>query len=145
PVNLGGGGASPNEVQEAFVSTYYPGVTDIGQAMVLEVRPGDEISAIDLTIGHQQVYRIRGRVIDGRTGQPPPSVSLSISSRTLTGGGFTMFAQNQRYNSTDGSFEMRDVTPGAYVIGATGPDPVTGSINTSPSSTQQPRIQAPVS
>ena len=87
-LNIGGGGASPNEVQDVYVSTYYPNVnTDITLAASLNIQPGNEISGIDLSISRQQLYRIRGRIIDARTDKPPQAATLTISSRWLGGGG----------------------------------------------------------
>jgi protocatechuate 3,4-dioxygenase beta subunit len=141
--NIGGGGASPNEVQDSYVSTYYPGVTDLGQAAVLEVRPADELSGVDLKISRQQLYKIRGRVIDSRISQPPQTVSMTFASQTLTGGGFIMNGgPNQNYTAATGAFEFRDIAPGTYVIGATVPDPA--APNSSPLTSQQPRAQASV-
>lgn len=142
PANIGGGGASPNEVQDVYASTFYPNATDISLATILDVRAGNEISGIDLSIGRQKVYRIRGRILDARTGKPPQTATLSISSRTMTGGGFTMFGSNQRYNNLDGSFELRDVVPGPYAIGAYITE--TSGLMTSPSNSQQARAQAAV-
>lgn len=138
PVTVGSGGASPNEVRDVYESTYYPNVTDISLATMLDVRPGNEISGIDVVINRQQLYRIRGRVIDARSDRPPQAVSFSTSSRSLTGGGVTMTGgQNQKYNNADGSFELGSMAPGPYVIGAQ-----IGII--SPRSQDQPRAQATV-
>jgi hypothetical protein len=134
---------NPDEVQDVYVSTYYPNVTDMSLAAALNVQPGNEISGIDLAIERQQLYRVRGRVIDTRTDRPPQAATFSVTSRSLTGGGFTMFGgQNQRYNNSDGSFELRDMAPGTYVIGAQVTE--TSGIVTSPSAPNQPRAQAPV-
>ena len=143
PVNIGGGGASPNEVQDSYVSTYFPGVTDLGQATILEVRPADELTGMDLKISRQQLYKIRGRVVDTRTGQSPQTATMTFSSQSLTGGGVTMNGgPNQNYTPASGTFEYRDIAPGTYVIGATVPDPATP--NASPFNSQQPRALASV-
>ncbi len=143
PLSIGGGGASPNEVQDSYVSTYYPGVTDLGQATVLEVRPADELSGVDLKISRQQLYRIRGRIIDTRTGQSPQTVNMTFSSQSLTGGGFSMGGvPNQNYVPATGTFEYRDIAPGTYVIGATIGDPAGPAV--SPFTSTQPRAQASV-
>ena len=147
PINLGGGGASPNEVQDSYVSTYYPGVTDIGQAAVLEVRPADEQTGVDFKIARQQLYRIRGRVIDLRISQPPQTANMTFASQSLTGGGFVMGSgPNQTYNPATGTFEYRDIAPGTYVIGATLPDPAAPGATAPimPSSSAQLRAQAAV-
>jgi hypothetical protein len=145
PVNIGGGGASPNEVQDVYTSTYYPNVTDISYATVLNVQSGAELSGIDLSITRQQLYKVRGRVIDSRTDRPPQNASFSFSSRSLTGGGFVMSGlSNTKYNNTDGSFEMRDVAPGTYGIGVTVPDPANPSPSSLIAQPNQPRAQAAV-
>ena len=145
PLNIGGGGASPNEVQDVYVSTYYPNVTDITLATSLNVQPGNEISGIDLSISRQQLYRIRGRIIDARTDKPPQAATLTISSRSIGGGGFLMSSgPNTRYNNADGSFELRDMAPGSYGIGAQVTD-TSGVLPSSPlSQPNQPRAQAAV-
>jgi protocatechuate 3,4-dioxygenase beta subunit len=144
PVNIGGGGASPNEVQDVYVSTFYPNVTDISFATSLNVQAGSEISGIDLSISRQQLYRVRGRLIDARTDRPPQAANFTISSRSLGGGGFSMNgASTTRYNNMDGSFEIRDMAPGTYSISALVPDP--SAIQVSPlSQSNQPRAQANV-
>ena len=145
PVNIGGGGASPNEVQDVYTSTYYPNVTDISYATVLVVQSGGELSGIDLSINRQQLYKVRGRLIDSRTDRPPQTATFSFSSRSLTGGGFVMNGlSNTRYNNTDGSFEMRDVAPGIYGIGTTVPDPNNPSPSPLIAQPNQARAQAAV-
>jgi hypothetical protein len=115
PLEIGGAGDSPNGLQESYALTYYPGALDLKDAAPIEVQAGVELSAIDFTVPVQQLRKVRGRIIDSRTGQKPAAANLSIASRSLTGGGFTM-GQNQAYNPADGTFEIRDVAPGTYVI-----------------------------
>jgi hypothetical protein len=142
--NIGGGGASPNEVQDSYVSTYYPGVPDIAQAAILDVRPADELTGVDLRIPRQQLYKIRGKIIDTRIGQPPQNANMTFSSQSLTGGGFAMNGgPNQNYTSATGVFEYRDIVPGTYVIGATVPDP-SAAQSPSPLNSTAPRAQTSV-
>ena len=51
---------------------------------------------------------------------------------------------NTKYNNTDGSFEIRDVAPGVYGVGATVPDPNSPSPSPLIGQTNQPRAQAAV-
>jgi hypothetical protein len=112
-------GNSPNETSEDYESAYYPGVTDVGQASVVEVRPGDQVSAIDVRVAPLRVYRIRGRVIDARTGRPPAAPTISLSYLSATGLGSTLYSDvSETYDSRTGLFEFRDVAPGSYVLGA---------------------------
>jgi len=110
--------ASPNEVPErSFALTYYPGVMDSRAAAVIDVSPGGELNGVDLTVASQQLLRIRGRVVDSRTGQPPAAVGLSLAYRTL-GGASGAFSAGERYDSRTGEFELRNVPPGSYIFQA---------------------------
>ena len=123
-IPLGFDRGSPNAVQESYPLTYYPGVLDIQEAAAIEVQPGVNLTAIDFTVSRQQPYKIRGRVIDSRSGQRPGAVTIRILSESpdgesetiaLSSGGFTV---NASYNATDGTFEIRNVAPGSYVVKA---------------------------
>jgi len=117
PIEIGGAGDSPNGVQESYAQLYYPGVIDIKDAAVIDVQPGAELNAIDFSLPRQRLYRIRGRVIEARTGQRPAAASMSLGSRSLTGGGFSS-GLTSNYNASDGTFELRDVAPGNYTVAA---------------------------
>src|SRR5262245_27979966 len=141
-LEFGGTGDSPNGLQESYALAYYPGAADLKDAAAIEVQAGVELSGIDFMVPVQQLRKVRGRVIDSRTGQKPAAASLSIASRTLTGGGFSMGA-NQAYNSTDGTFEIRDVAPGSYVVTAQIQEP-NQTAPLPPSSPGRPGASVPV-
>ncbi len=77
------------------------------------------LTAIDFTVSRQQLYKIRGRVIDSRSGQSPGAVTIQIRSESPTGESeiiaFSSGARevNASYNATDGTFEIRNVAPGS--------------------------------
>jgi len=115
---FGAGYSSANRISQSYGLTYYPGVADQNSATGIDVQPGADLTGIDMFMGLQQSYRVRGRVVDSKTGQPPQSVAISIvqtgqplvmPSRTLTGG-------NSNYKGSDGTFEMQGVSPGEYTI-----------------------------
>ena len=73
----------PSGTGTVYAFSYFPGVADVSQAVMIEVKSAQEVS-YDMTARRQQMYRVRGRVLDSRTGQPPavrvqvtPCVSLS--------------------------------------------------------------------
>src|SRR5205814_1894085 len=66
----------------------------------------------------ERVYRIRGRVIDRRTGQPPKSANNSIFPRNTISGPGIVFNSGTNYNPGNGTFEARDVPPGEYYMRA---------------------------
>jgi len=99
-----------------YAVTFYPGVTELNQSSVIQLGAGAEVVA-NMRVARQNLYRLRGRVIDSRTGQPPAGVSIALSYRTLTGSGGSMnFARN--YDPTTGNFEIQSVIPGQYSIEA---------------------------
>ena len=110
-----GGGAS-NVILNNYASKFYPGVVDIADASVIEIQPGAEMSAVNVSVSRQQLHKIRGRVIDLKTGRPPSAATISMESRSLSGGRSNFGSVSQSYNATDGTFEIRDVAPGTYVV-----------------------------
>ena len=95
----------------------------MGQAAVIEVRPGDQMSAIDLRVNRRRSYRIRGRVIDEGSGRFPATASISVTVLSPTGLGNTLFSDpTQTYDSASGIFEIRNIAPGSYLVGAALPE-----------------------
>jgi hypothetical protein len=109
-------GVNSNEyVEPGYVQTFYPGTTDSSSAAAIELQPGTEIRTIDFTLRQQQVYQIRGRLFDARTGQFPKMASFTLMSRTP---GAPLAPPRNSYNGANGTFELRDVPPGAYWLRA---------------------------
>jgi hypothetical protein len=91
-------------------------------ATIIDVPPGTDIGGLDMTLRKQALYRIRGRVIDSRTGMPPSSVRIRLTWRTAAGPGLFEPELNGTigsYNPADGAFELRGILPGSYVLVAT--------------------------
>lgn len=111
---------SPNEILETRMApTYYPGSIDVSQASLLDVRPGAELSGIDISISPQSLHRVRGSVVDSTSGQPPRSASITIVPRGPAATTAGLLATTSPYDPADGTFELRDVAPGAYWVRAT--------------------------
>jgi hypothetical protein len=123
----------PNGLSAAvYALSFYPGVTDVRQAATIEVRSGSEVTA-DMRVQRENTYRVRGRVIDSRTGQAPQKADVSLNYRNLTGGGGS-FSSGQSYNPTTGTFELKNVIPGHYIVRAQIQDsnpsvPLTGPVD----------------
>jgi hypothetical protein len=114
PFAVGGPAVSPNDPNDNYLFSYFPGVTDIAAANSIDVTSGNEAAA-DFLVARQQSYQIRGRVVDATTNQPPASISVTLSYSSITGGGGT-FTMNAPYTPATGAFEIRDVVPGAYTL-----------------------------
>ena len=112
-------GNSSNEVGDKYEPAYYPGVSDVSQAAIVEVRPGDQISAIDFAVKPERKYNVRGRLIDSGSRRSPSSANVFITYLSPTGQGNTLLSNTaESYNGATGMFEMKDVTPGSYLVGA---------------------------
>ena len=110
-----------------YAFNYFPGVADVNQAVMIEVKSAQEVS-FDMTARRQQTYRVRGTLLDSRTGQPPAgNVQVSLFYRLLTGGSGT-FGTGRNYDPATGKFELMNVIPGQYAVQAQIQDPVTTPI-----------------
>jgi hypothetical protein len=143
----GQGYLSPLGVRQTYGLTYYPGVAEENRAGVLEVQPGADVRGVDLMVGPQQSYRVRGRISDSTSGQPPPAVDFSISvvADDLMSSDGDM---RPLYKAADGTFEMQGVSPGTYTITATPanrtPMPITDFATMSAADRARPRALATV-
>jgi hypothetical protein len=101
--------------EPGFPLTYYPGTTDPSTASSIEVQAGAELSNVDFRLTPQQLFRIRGRVVDAATGRSPRMVQVELQPRGPVSAGIQAPVA---YNAANGTFEIRDVAPGSYRIHA---------------------------
>jgi beta-lactamase regulating signal transducer with metallopeptidase domain len=120
-----------NEITgETYPFLYYPGVSDMSAASVIEVQPDAEVGA-DFVVSRSGLFKVRGTVMDTATGRPPAVAGLGLVTRSLTGAS-TSFASGYSYNSTTGDFELRNVAPGTYNVRAVIPDVPASGIGIAP-------------
>ena len=131
---IDGNATSANELPMTLGFTFYPGVDDIASARAIDLSPGADLDSVNLTLSPRPpTHRIRGRVIDSRTGQPPAKARVVASARTPGVTSNSVLDQmalqlpTNNYNSENGTFEVRDLLPGAYVVSALVQDPVAGA------------------
>lgn len=105
-------GGEANEQQ--YVPTYYPNAFDSEQATVIETKPGQTVSNVDIQLRRGTVFRISGRVIDPESQGGPMrfGVSAMRSDDNMRGG-------EGASTKPDGTFEIRGVRPGTYTLTAT--------------------------
>jgi hypothetical protein len=110
---------NPNElVERPYPTSYYPGTADVSLASAVDIQPGSEMTGVDILVPDQQLFRVQGRVFDA-AGNRPPDASLSIVERGSTAGPVGFSGSTTTFNPADGTFEIRDVAPGAYWLRAT--------------------------
>jgi len=104
------------EVRQAlgtqYAPVYYPGVTQIGQAESLVVRPGEE-AQVDLVLRRIRTVQISGRVI-GADGKPATDVSIWLEEVAAGDYGFSQGIETD----SKGEFKVKGVAPGSYVLHA---------------------------
>ena len=96
---------------EVFETTYYPGTKDQAAALPIDLKPGGTFSGVELRILKSSWVRVRGRVIDGATGQPHSAV---------VGLALPFYGTDQRNINgrvTEGAFDLR-APAGSYMLSA---------------------------
>jgi protocatechuate 3,4-dioxygenase beta subunit len=115
------GGASGSRAY--YTPVYYPGVTDKSQAKVVEVRPGSEVTDVDISRGRRaESHRVAGRVVDGETGAPVPNVEVGYADASKP---FLPSRGAGVHTNDAGEFRVENVPTGryvAYAVAGTGGD-----------------------
>ncbi len=125
--------------QEDYVTTFYPGVTDIAAASAIEMGPGDQMQGLNLRLTRMHTVRVSGHISDN-TSPPPPALDSGHGPITNIVNGQVMPAMNMPVNGRiqlrlqprnslnpnglttntqvklDGNFEFPSVAPGTYYL-----------------------------
>jgi protocatechuate 3,4-dioxygenase beta subunit len=104
---VGGGEAHNREKQNtSYQTTYYPGTPDRSQAAPVQLRPGDDFP-VNFSLTPAPSLSIRGSVVNL---PPRTSATIMLQSRDFN------LVQNGAEMHKDGSFVIRNVSPGTYTI-----------------------------
>ena len=101
-------GPAPAQV---YVPVFYPGVTDPAQTQPVDLRPGDELNAINLTLNLQRAVHVKGRIV---TANGRGAKTAEVSLTQLPSSGYTIEAEAD----AAGRFDIAAVPPGSYVLEA---------------------------
>jgi len=112
PSSLYGAGL-PATADRVYPAVYYPGSLDLETATRVEVRAGAEAGNTNFTLRPAQAAKVRGRVVDGATGQPPGRTIVSISGGSGMSGVGGIAVVNAK-----GEFEIGGLLPGSYTASA---------------------------
>ena len=108
-----GAAASEKPAPAAYQTTYYPGTRDRGQAASIQLHAGDDFP-VNFSLTPSPSFTIRGSVVN-----LPPGFTAAIMLQSKD---FSLVLNGAEMHK-DGSFEIRDVAPGAYTILATVDNP----------------------
>jgi protocatechuate 3,4-dioxygenase beta subunit len=98
--------SAADKAATSYQTTYYPGTTDRSQAAPVQLRAGDEFP-VNFSLTPSPSLSIRGSVV----GLPPHSTAVI----TLQSRDFNLVLSGAEVHK-DGTFAIRDVSPGAYTI-----------------------------
>ena len=85
-------------------------------AQAVDILPGEELNGIEFVLPKQELYRIRGKIVDATIGKPARSVQLLMAPRQSAGPSNRPPGYN---NPVNGTLEFRDIAPGSYWVLAT--------------------------
>jgi hypothetical protein len=104
----------PTDPDMAYAATYYPSATASLTASPIDVGAGGEIRGIDIRLVKSRVWRVRGRVagVDANGGRGRSAVQISLVP--AEGPNTSQLMSTARGN--DGSFEIRNVPSGSYIL-----------------------------
>jgi hypothetical protein len=103
-----------------YATTFYTNTTKLSEAVPVRLEYGQEIGGINVFLARVRKVRIHGRVISGLTGE---TVAASIALQRVDAHNTASIAEAVHATfDRDNRFEIRDVTPGGYVIWANGAD-----------------------
>ncbi len=98
-----------------YSQTFYPDVTDIAKAGVIELSEGGEASNIDITVGRPlQNFTASGRVVDAATDEPVGNLVLLLE--TILSDGRAFYSGNELKCNSRGEFHTSNLTPGKYSV-----------------------------
>lgn len=96
--------------------TFHPDKSEESEAAIVEVKEGEEISNIDITVAAIiPSFSVSGRVVDGDSGRPIPGARLRIGKITDRGRN-TSLASVANPANANGEFQVDGVTNGTYSI-----------------------------
>ncbi len=103
-----------------YTTTFYTSATKLGEAVPVRLEYGQEVGGIDVFLERVRKVKIHGRAISGLTGE---TVSATIALQRLDAHNTASIAVTAAATfDRNNRFEIRDVTPGPYIIWAEGDD-----------------------
>lgn len=115
-VSVGENESLPGERSSFHRQTFYPSVTDIAKATVIEVAEGSEAANIDIVVGRPvTTFRVSGRILDSETGKPLVQIKYGVYQGRDDSGGSSR-VDSQDLTNVNGEFRLENVLPGKYVV-----------------------------
>jgi hypothetical protein len=105
----------------SYAVTFYPEVQKLADAVAVRLPPGQEIASIDIFLTLVHTVRIHGRVLSALSGKVVEGPSITLRWNDAENTGSVSAPVNVTFDK-DHNFEIKGVTPGPYLLIATGTD-----------------------
>lgn len=113
-VHIGINESLPGDSRAPYRQTFYPSVTDVAKATVIEVTEGSEAANIDIVAGRQATtYKVSGRVVDAETGKPLSNIGYGVHQETEHG---SSSRTGSNFTNANGEFRLENFLPGKYSV-----------------------------
>lgn len=104
----------PNQGDQAYTPTFFPGVVDPAAAATFEVPAGTQLRGMDFTLRRVPTVRVRGRVtVQGGALDRPVMVQAFPRGLAFVGG-----MRRMARTDMNGVFELKGLAPGSYTVTA---------------------------
>jgi Carboxypeptidase regulatory-like domain len=114
-----------------YTTTFFPNTVKLSEAVGVRLEYGRETGGIDIFLQPVRKVKIRGQVISGISGQKLTNASIFLERMDAHNNGAMPAPAVARFDPYTSNFEIRDVTPGAYLMIADGADagmPLSGRV-----------------
>jgi hypothetical protein len=108
---------------EGRIVTYHPAATSANDAVTIRVNPGQETSAVNITLVSRNAYQVAGTVLRQRDGSPIAGATVLLRNKNAEVSGPLMpgMAQRTTHSDAQGNWSFSSVTEGDYVVTALAP------------------------
>jgi hypothetical protein len=102
-----------------YAPTAFPGTANLSEAQRIKIVAGQEAAAIDFSLVPGRAVAISGTVI-GLDGAPLGRANVGLTQEMMGPGGGSTFFIGSTEAAADGTFKLRNIAPGQYILRAAG-------------------------
>lgn len=114
-----------------FSTTFFPNTVKLSEASSVRMDYGREAAAIDIFLQPIRKVKIRGQIISGLSGEKLSNASIFLERTDAHNVPVLAAPAAVRFDQATNNFEIRDVTPGTYLMiadAADGGNPLSGRV-----------------
>jgi hypothetical protein len=100
--------------EEIFAPTFYPRTADPSRAVPIEVRAGEDVRGVDVSLVQVRTVSVRGRLLRPPDDSARGGLMLRLMPREM--GAQMLGGAQATPQGPEGNFEFRRVTPGSYTL-----------------------------